>query len=321
MPFSISSFFILSSMKQPTGISLPSQWGWYHWKRRNLMWRHSHWMKLQSFSHTSSLAIMIITWCAFLRGCEPAKLMGCSGGLSILTMASFCYEKRGSVETLNTPKMMEANVKSWCHNLFGKRCCANRRFQGRENLFFAQVKGRHLHIATWPNAFGTQPYQTHHTAATLWLAAGERPEWIARQVGHTSTEMLFRVYSRYVANLTRQDGSAADALLKVFKFGGDDDHHWKHPWYKQMLLEQEFQQQTFELCSELMERLNINPLNKELCGADKVNGYRNNHELVLAWGRNTACCPSCIKPIRVSSLKKGFVCWLLDHDFRFGDVN
>ena len=58
-----------------------------------------------------------------------------------------------------------------------------------------------------------RPYQTRHTAATLWLAAGEAPEWIARQLGHTSTEMLFRVYSRYVPNLTRRDGSAFERLL------------------------------------------------------------------------------------------------------------
>lgn len=56
-------------------------------------------------------------------------------------------------------------------------------------------------------------YQMRHTAATLWLAAGEAPEWIARQLGHTSTEMLFRVYSRFIPNLTRQDGSAMDRLL------------------------------------------------------------------------------------------------------------
>ena len=58
-----------------------------------------------------------------------------------------------------------------------------------------------------------RPYQMRHTAATLWLAAGEAPEWIARQLGHTSTEMLFKVYSRYVPNLTRQDGSAMERLL------------------------------------------------------------------------------------------------------------
>ena len=67
---------------------------------------------------------------------------------------------------------------------------------------------RHLGLAT------RKPYQTRHTAATLWLAAGENPEWIARQMGHATTEMLFRVYSRYVPNLTRRDGSAFEDLLK-----------------------------------------------------------------------------------------------------------
>ena len=58
-----------------------------------------------------------------------------------------------------------------------------------------------------------RPYQTRHTAATLWLASGESPQWIARQLGHSSTEMLFNVYARFVPNLTRQDGSAFERLL------------------------------------------------------------------------------------------------------------
>ena len=66
---------------------------------------------------------------------------------------------------------------------------------------------RHLGLAH------RRPYQCRHTAATLWLASGEAPEWIARQLGHTTTEMLFRVYSRYVPNLTRRDGSAFERLL------------------------------------------------------------------------------------------------------------
>lgn len=57
------------------------------------------------------------------------------------------------------------------------------------------------------------PYQTRHTYATLLLAAGESPEWIAQQMGHTTTTMLFRVYSRYVPNLTRQDGSAFENYI------------------------------------------------------------------------------------------------------------
>ena len=65
-----------------------------------------------------------------------------------------------------------------------------------------------------------RPYQTRHTAATLWLASGGNPEWVARQMGHTTTKMLFTIYSRFVPNLTRRDGSAMEQLLKN-QFGGD----------------------------------------------------------------------------------------------------
>ena len=58
-----------------------------------------------------------------------------------------------------------------------------------------------------------RPYDTRHTAATLMLAAGESPEWIARQLGHANTKMLFSVYSSFVPNLTRNDGSAMDRLI------------------------------------------------------------------------------------------------------------
>ncbi len=59
------------------------------------------------------------------------------------------------------------------------------------------------------------PYQMRHTAATLMLAAGENPEWVAAMLGHTTTEMLFRVYSRFIPNLTRNDGRAFTGLLNA----------------------------------------------------------------------------------------------------------
>lgn len=65
-----------------------------------------------------------------------------------------------------------------------------------------------------------RPYQMRHTCATLWLGSGESPEWIARQLGHTTTEMLFRTYSRYVPNLVRKDGSAFDTLVAGVVNGG-----------------------------------------------------------------------------------------------------
>lgn len=63
------------------------------------------------------------------------------------------------------------------------------------------------------------PYQMRHTAATLMLAAGENPEWVAQILGHSTTEMLFRVYSRFVPNNTRNDGRAFSGLLNAREIG------------------------------------------------------------------------------------------------------
>ena len=37
-------------------------------------------------------------------------------------------------------------------------------------------------------------------------------------MGHSTTKMLFEVYSRYVPNATRQDGSAFDRLIEQVNF-------------------------------------------------------------------------------------------------------
>lgn len=68
---------------------------------------------------------------------------------------------------------------------------------------------RHLNLQKRP------PYQMRHTAATLMLAAGENPEWVAQILGHSTTEMLFRVYSRFVPNNTRNDGRAFTGMLNA----------------------------------------------------------------------------------------------------------
>jgi integrase len=40
------------------------------------------------------------------------------------------------------------------------------------------------------------------------LATGENPDWIAGQLGHTSTQMLFQRYTKFIPNVTRRDGTA-----------------------------------------------------------------------------------------------------------------
>lgn len=103
-----------------------------------------------------------------------------------------------------------------------------RRTYGKSEFVFCNSQGnpleyRNVNRRVWKPTLEMlglkhrRAYQTRHTAATLWLSAGENPEWIARQMGHSSTEMLFRVYSRYVPDVTRQDGSAIDNLLLASK--------------------------------------------------------------------------------------------------------
>lgn len=49
------------------------------------------------------------------------------------------------------------------------------------------------------------------------LAAGEDPSWVAATLGHTSPEMLFSVYARYIPNRTRRDGSALLSRMTDWK--------------------------------------------------------------------------------------------------------
>ena len=49
-------------------------------------------------------------------------------------------------------------------------------------------------------------YQTRHTFASLMLSHGEDPLWVARMLGHTSTEMLYRHYGKFIRNRMRRDG-------------------------------------------------------------------------------------------------------------------
>ncbi|MEN8211620.1 MAG: tyrosine-type recombinase/integrase, partial [Thermodesulfobacteriota bacterium] len=51
-------------------------------------------------------------------------------------------------------------------------------------------------------------YETRYTFASWALAAGETSEWVARTLGHVNTSMIYKTYSRYIANLKRNDGTA-----------------------------------------------------------------------------------------------------------------
>ena len=66
-------------------------------------------------------------------------------------------------------------------------------------------------------------YQTRHTTASFWLASGESPEWIAKQMGHNSTALLFSTYSRFIANNTQKDGARFDSFLSQSPIGNTEE--------------------------------------------------------------------------------------------------
>lgn len=80
--------------------------------------------------------------------------------------------------------------------------------QGRPRSARARP-GLRLH---WPGSGPAQrerpPGQGLVSGASNALAAGEAPSWVAAMLGHTSPEMLFCVYARFIPNRTRRDGSA-----------------------------------------------------------------------------------------------------------------
>lgn len=101
---------------------------------------------------------------------------------------------------------------------------AHKAVTGKNRYVFCQSSGEPVDVDNFTNRVWypllrhldldkRRPYQCRHTCATLWLGAGENPEWVARQLGHTNTMMLFKTYSRFVPNLTRRDGSAFDRFV------------------------------------------------------------------------------------------------------------
>lgn len=61
------------------------------------------------------------------------------------------------------------------------------------------------------------PYQTRHTYASMMLTADESPVWVAQQMGHSDTNMIFRNYGRWIATKNAKSGEKAVAMFSTQK--------------------------------------------------------------------------------------------------------
>ena len=62
--------------------------------------------------------------------------------------------------------------------------------------------------------------QTRHSFATIALSCGENPLWIAKVMGHKNTDMIIRVYMKYIENENgsgSEDGKLLDSVLSGTK--------------------------------------------------------------------------------------------------------
>ncbi|HCY86907.1 MAG TPA: hypothetical protein DHV36_17385 [Desulfobacteraceae bacterium] len=58
------------------------------------------------------------------------------------------------------------------------------------------------------------PKQLRHTFATLHIGAGESIPWVSKTMGHSEIETTLKRYTRFIPNLTSDDGSAFEKALK-----------------------------------------------------------------------------------------------------------
>jgi integrase len=124
------------------------------------------------------------------------------------------YSRR-SIKLL--PVMMEPLIE--------QRCIADQ-FESAE-YFFCTPTGSRIHPSNfrrrvWIPALQKARLeirdmrQTRHSFATNALSCGENPLWIANVLGHRNTEMIIKVYSKYVEKSHgSRDGQSFNALYQV----------------------------------------------------------------------------------------------------------
>ena len=111
------------------------------------------------------------------------------------------------------PSVREAFVRQRARTAGGETVFATCRGKPIDSRDFAKRDWRRLLSAA--GLAHRSPEQLRHTAATLMLAAGEAPTYIARVLGHADIQQLLTTYARFMPDaLGQRDGSRMQAAVE-----------------------------------------------------------------------------------------------------------
>jgi integrase len=138
--------------------------------------------------------------------------------------------------TLNEDgKVMEGNTKNRYSRRIIKLTPTMYHVLEEQKEIYAQFKGKYFFCSTnggmvhpsnlrrnaWRPALEKaglkirEMKQTRHSFATVALSCGENPLWIAKVMGHRNTEMIIKVYGKYIENAAgTEDGCRFDQVIK-----------------------------------------------------------------------------------------------------------
>ena len=77
----------------------------------------------------------------------------------------------------------------------------------------SEFKSRWTKILTKASVKYRRPYNLRHTYASVMLSAGESPEWVRTQMGHSSLKEISETYGSYIEDAGELSGSRINELL------------------------------------------------------------------------------------------------------------
>ncbi len=170
---------------------------------------------------------------AFLTGMRPNEMIALKWSNVDFEMRCITVREGRVLGSKDRPRRCLPTATSTCSIPSSRRYGSiDRRLRQERRTFSRGRTGRPLEVnnlrkRVWYPAIAAAGlrrrtmYQTRHTFASLMLSHGEDPLWVARMLGHTSLDMIFKHYGKFIRNRSRKDGGRFLEGLKEAEASAD----------------------------------------------------------------------------------------------------